>query len=217
MRYIVILRTSPYIYLIPKKDLYTSFDLVALEAVEPKIKIEAERFLKDKVKLGFKPDLVYCSTRKRSRQTAELVVEVPRETRDLNEIRFSMKDFITRDEFYSFKEAERLDQARRRFVRALINDRLKESFRAVISRAEKIIELIKKMKVNGVFFSHGFFMKVVEGLIKDPLIKQKPRRLLKYFDGPRETFYFNEGFRLQKSDSKLVFESYIRNKKEVYD
>lgn len=206
-------RTAPYDYLIPGSGLYESFDLVALEKAEPVPEADYKDFFKDNISRFCRSiDRVYCSTRKRGIATAELITNNPVATEDLNEIFFSMNDFISKQKFYSLSESKRLIVARRRFVKALVSNKLRESFGSVLTRASNVIQLIKAVDGNTVFFSHGFFMKVVESLVRNQLIIKKPKRLLKYFDGSSETFQFGEGFVLAKRKSILSFISYIRKK-----
>lgn len=213
---IFIIRTAPYNYQIKGMNLYQSFDVVAKREKDVVIKSKADDFLGKNVPEEIRNiDSVYCSPRKRSIQTANLISTNRTVLNELMEIKFKMENFISEREFFVNKGKPNVKKARKAFVKALIKNELEESYIKVFKRVEALLQVISQDDANKILvFSHGFFMKVVESYIKDKRIKSNPKRLLKYFNGDLETFKFCEGFVLEFTGKGYKFHSYIRNKLE---
>lgn len=214
MKKIFVIRSAPYDYLIKGKTLYESFDLVAQGKFSPKINNEIGRKLLGLIfKQENKNDIfVICSRRKRSIETAQIITKKIRATNLLIEVDYKMGEFISETSFYGTHDKPDVDKARRSFVNALIHDKLQEKYNSVMSRIEKIVKVVSSADEKYiVLISHGFFMKIIEAYIRDPKIKNNPKKLLKYFSGRHETFHFCEGFVVGEQKGDFKFKKYIRN------
>lgn len=211
MKKIFIIRTAPYEYALMGRTLYQSFNDVAKHLVETHINKNFAHLFKTYTFLKQTNNIsVYCSPRKRSIQTAKIACIHPIIMKELSEVKFCMENFIDEENFYSKQDKPLISKARRLFINALINNKLDESFQDVIHRIESVIQtIILEKNSTIVLFSHGFYMKIFESYIRDPYIKQNPRRVLNYFDGSVETFKFCEGFSLEASDKRILFHSYL--------
>lgn len=211
---IIFLRSAPYDYLMGENDLYDSFDLVARGTVDPGLNEGALEKLKQvSAKLPFKPCVVYSSGLLRSRQTARVIGAKVIVREELGEVKYRMKEFISRSDFYSLEARPNINKARRLFIKSLVNNKLSESYSQVMARAMALLTLIGRepyAKIGVV--SHGFFLKIVESLIRDRTIETIPLRLLNYFNGQRETFKFGEGYCVRLAKNNFSFIGYIRNK-----
>lgn len=213
---IYFIRGAPYKYLVKGENLYRSFDKVARKDFDPDLTSESKRFFfKNIPKDILSSNLIFHSPNKRSKNTALLISRNVTELNLLSEINYSMKNFISEDEF--FKDSKpNVNRARKSFFYGLINNKLIEKYEEVIKRIEKLLIICCSSKKESILFiSHGFFMKVIEVYIKDSKIKNDPNLLLNYFDGEKETFRFCEGFKLNYQNNKVTFDSYIRNKCDI--
>ncbi|MDO8503938.1 MAG: histidine phosphatase family protein [bacterium] len=210
---IFIIRTTPYDYLIPGMNLYQSFNAVAKRKVEISVKPEAKEYFRKNLPIEIlNTNSVYCSPRKRSIQTANFILSDPRVLEELIEVKFEMEDFITEKGFYDKQGNANVQKARKAFVKALVNNKLGESYKEVIQRIESLLKMISQDRSNKILvFSHGFFMKIIEAYVKDSSVKNRSKNLLKYFDGSSETFKFCGGFILEFENGEFEFNSYIKN------
>lgn len=211
---IYFLRTAPYNYQLDNYDIYDSFDLVASREANVSIIHPVINFIRPQLWSEIKNiKTIFCSPIKRSKQTAKLVGENYKTIPELYEVKYSMKQFITKKDFYKHDKLN-VTNARESFVKSLMEDNLTESYSEVIKRVEKLLLLINEVKEEKVLvFSHGFFLKIIEAYIRDESISNDPQKLLLYFDGKHETFKFGEGFVVTK-EKKYTFSRYVRNKKE---
>ena len=214
---IFFIRTAPYTYKIKNHNLYESFNVVATRKKDISLRRDSsEYFLRNIPKVVFSIDLVFCSPTKRSIKTAKFITSKPQVFHELYEVFYSMNNFINEVEFFDADKKPNVQKARTGFVQGLINNRLQESYGQAIRRVEDILKILEQVTDGKVVVvTHGFFLKIIEAYIKDKSIKNNPRRLLKYFDGKKETFKFCEGFVVDYKNKKFVFDRYIRNRKEV--
>lgn len=211
------LRSAPYNYIVPGKNLYQSFDLVARKKYDPHLIERAGDFFKQNVpKEVFHTQESFTSSDKRCIQTADFL-EVSYETSPLlSEVRYIMGNLIKESEFFEQNGKPNVNKARKVFVNNLIGNKLEESYASVISRIDKLMTIIKQNELTCItMFSHGFYLKIIEAYIKNPSIKDDPCKLLQYFNGSNETFRFCEGFKVEINNDNVKFIRYIRNKKGI--
>lgn len=208
MKNIMIIRSLPYTYRINGLDLYDSFDAVARREVDPHISPPTTESLARLKSVTEKSDLVYISDTCRSRETASFLSKSFTITPLLNEIQYSMHDFIEKDVFVTM--SENVTYARKSFFRAYINNKLREEHKAIISRIDQIFEMIDREDAENVLLiSHGFFIKLVEAYVRLPGFRFDPRQLLSLYDGSVPTYPFSGGIQIHKNDNVINFISQV--------
>lgn len=212
---IYFLRSAPYNYLIHGQNLYHSFDLVAKKIVDPPLKSGARKYFDRNVPKGvYRSNQVYTSKDQRAIQTGQFVNGNTKTLNLLKEVRYSMSNFISEQDFYGLDNKPQTDKARKAFVSALVGNHLEEGYNNLFKRIKILIKYISKEDFESVtIITHGFLLKIIEAYLRDPEVAKNPVRLLSYFSGESQTFSFCEGFVATQSQFSIRFKRYIRNKK----
>lgn len=196
MKKIFVLRSARYNYLIGNHDLYDSFDLVAKGLVDPKLLADyKDDFLKVLRVNKISSDCVICADQRRSIQTGGMICKRVAVSNLLREVSYSMGEFIGRDNFYYKNGTPNIKAARQQLVKALVKDKLSESFSHILKRIDKIFQRANGLNCQSiVLISHGFIMKIFEIYVLHPEIKVNHSLFLKYYLGDTEAFKFCQGF-----------------------
>lgn len=209
MKTFIFTRSVPYSYLLPGQSLYQSFNSVATGTIDVDVSDGAAEYFNQHLGEMVKGvQKVYCSPRLSSRRTAKLSGLSPVVLTELKEVSYSMSDFISEQEFF-IDDRPQVDTARQLFVKALVQDKLSEKYGEIMSRTQRVLNLLKQENAEKVLIiSHGFILKIIEAVIRDPLVASQPELLLKYFDGKHETFGFCQGFVAQIRANEITFNRY---------
>jgi len=189
MKKIVMRKTAKYDPLIPGFSRYGSYDLITRQKYQPGIVRE------DKMAEGIY-DGIFASDMRRGVETAGLyhsakpALLLP----DLREVKFSLKDLLTEEEYDSGGS----NLVRQRFAERFMDDRLSENRRSI---RERILALLKRLtRLQGGTYlgiSHSFFMKILDIYVKDGDLFKHPTLLAKYFNTQKKTYNFQEGFEFE--------------------
>jgi len=199
MKKIIFIRTAPYLYKLPKKSLYASFNEVGLRKTDPHIQKLSEENI-DRVKKiikKYKPDLVLCSQFIRSQETARLFSDNILIFPELNEIKFSMEDFSNHSDLPNNKfDSNKINSLRYDFSQALINDQLQECMTEITARITNFINVLDSMESpkNIICCSHGFIMKLFENYLLSNKNMKNFKSLVSMHDWRKPTYDFLEGF-----------------------
>ncbi len=195
------IRPQKYTYLVEGKDLYDSFNLVAKGQVDPWLDTTGVKTngLQETASVGTltatEKHKVYSSPAKRARQTAELITLDYEVLPELAEIKFTMEEIMSKQQFLSLSEVSRVNDLRRAFFERLIASELSESFAEVLARVDRLIELIRQDTPSAAYIcSHSFFMKVAEIYLQYPEVRHKPSSLFDYYDPAELAYNFAGGF-----------------------
>lgn len=210
MKTLYFVRTGPYEYKIPGRDLYDSFNVVAIRECDPGLKDGATEYIAQHLsQIVPASDLILTSPTRRSSMSGKSINNTIYSSPLLYEVKYRMDNFIDRNDFY-INNVPNVTKARKAFVRALIDSELEESYSEVLKRVSSLLELVNARSATTiVLFSHGFFLKIVEAYIRDQEIITKPQKLLRYFTGEVETFKFCEGFVVEENNKSFTFRHYI--------
>lgn len=197
MKKIIFIRTSPYNYKLPNKSLYKSLDEIGLQKSQPHILKPNKKTEKVVISIlkRYKPSQVFCSEFIRSQETAKLFSKKISIVSDLNEIKFSMDNFSSKEEFPTDEfDYRKINETRFRFSQALIHDQLQENQKSIRKR---IINLEKYIincpdRQNILCISHGFIMKLFENFFLTG--KKDINFLVSLYNWKNPTFDFLGGF-----------------------
>lgn len=177
-----------------KYDRYTGLCFSAKLASDPPLSPDAEETLMPAV-TSSQSTVVFHSTLLRGRQSAE-VFQKHRHTPlipnpDLNEIPFSLSDFVTAEEY----DRERSVPVRKRFTEAFAADTLLEKRKNIIERAKRVNALLTSLDEPAVtLISHSFFMKVLEATLNGEDLDEEPELLKNRIKPEESTYHFGGGF-----------------------
>lgn len=171
---IYISTSAPIQYQIKPYDLYDSFDLVSQGKLQAPLSLEAGDFVRH-FQFPFETtsiQKIYTAEDGQTFETAKLIkkiknlsnVEIVR-TVNLNGIRFSMQNLITKEEFVKDYNSA-IIRARRMFVIKFFYDELLESRASIIKRMDAIRGEVGRMGI--LCISHSFYMRLLEIYVKAP-------------------------------------------------
>lgn len=206
MKKIIFIRTAPYDYKFPDKSLYESLDDIGLQKSQPHIlkpSIKTEKKIRYILK-NYKPSQIFCSKLIRSQETAKLFSKKISMLSNLNEIKFSMNNFSSKEEFPTDNfDYKKINGVRYDFSQMLINNRLQEKKENIIKRIINFGEILKNNPDNqNIFcFSHGFIMKLFENYFISG--KKDIDSLISAYNWKKPTFDFTEGFALYCENSVI--------------
>lgn len=177
---------------------YESYELVTRQIYDPGILPTA--YEAEKLRLGVN-SCILASDLNRARETSQLYSHRGGVrcmfTPCLREVRFSLKELLTEDEYQ--KHGSNL--VRERFVDHFVNDSLLEKREMLFERIKRLENLISSQAEQKILIiSHSFFMKLMEAYLKDGQdVFENPELLRSYIFPERKTYEFMEGFDLTTS------------------
>lgn len=183
-------------------DKFGSYDLITTKKYSPPVLSEPtilkfNQYLSD----SYIDDLqgLFCSPQIRSIQTASLLTKIYNLNikydviPEIDEITFSLKDLLSINE-YTIKGS---NLVRERFVNAFIQDTLIESRSEIKNRLDKFISHTRTLPIGKyLYFSHSFFMKLLQIYTFYPDLFDKPDIILNQFDYSKKTFDNVDGFNI---------------------
>lgn len=209
MKKIIFIRTADYNYKQADLPLYDSLDGVGLQTIQPDINTPSKETLEKiaTIKQNHHIDQVYCSIFPRSHQTALLFSKNYTATHQLNEIRFSMNDFTSRQELTGESiKPEEINTIRKQFADALLADALQEKKEDIHHRIQSFINNLP----NGtsLCMSHGFIMKLLENALLYPSSTYSFDEQINAYDWRKPPYGFLQGFVIEYHQNKTVL-SYL--------
>lgn len=134
----------------------------------------------------------FCSSLTRCVQTAKIISSGKiTELDELREIKFSLHDMVSKEEFERYGSS----LVRERFIRGFMNDSLLERKESMRKRVCKAIKLISQDNNDKLVVSHSFTMKIFEAYLKEGLdIFKNPDLISKVIFPETETYGFGKGF-----------------------
>jgi len=199
MRRVIFLRTAPYLYQLPGESLYESLDQIGLQEAQPNI-LKPSPETRETIGLisrRVRSKRVLCSRLARSQETARLFSADIIIASELDEIKFSMKDFSKPDDLPGDDlDPERINKIRYNFSRALICDQLNESREPIIERMLRFKDLIERNVASETIlcFSHGFIMKLYENFFRLNCQISDFEAVVSLYDWKKPPFKFLDGF-----------------------
>ncbi len=187
-----IIKIAPYIPVFNWFSKYESYEYITKQEYSPSIeKQKATEILKKFKKDKFENiRYLYCSTCTRWIETAYLIKQffnikakiIPNKC--LNEIKFSIKNLISKKEFETYWSII----VRKSFIDRFINNSLIETR----TQIKKRINILEKLNKNSLFISHSFFMKIIQIYNLDNNLFNNPEILKNTFNIEKKTFEFLE-------------------------
>lgn len=209
MKKIIFIRTADYNYNQPDLPLYDSLDGVGLQTIQPDINTPSKETIEKiaTIKQSHHIDQVYCSIFPRSHQTALLFSKNYTATHQLNEIRFSMNDFTSRQELTgeSIKPQE-INIIRKQFADALLADTLQEKKEDIHYRMQSFINNLPTG--TSLCMSHGFIMKLFENALLYPSPTYSVDEQVNAYDWRKPPYGFLQGVIITIDNEKRI-QTYI--------
>lgn len=198
---IFILKTGVYDPRFGVLDKYSSYEYVTRQKYSPPLK-ETESL--EKLQMHFKKQMqqgvecIYCSQATRTFETARLILTYFSQKdrkivaiSELNEVKFSLKELLTREEYEKFGS----NLVRERFIEFFMEDRLMESRKQLKKRVQRLLAKLRDSQENKfLLISHSFFMKLLQIYLREPALFESPEALKTYFDPYQRTFDCGDGF-----------------------
>lgn len=199
MKKIIFVRTAPYQYRLADKSLYESFDLIGLQEANPKISDPSEKTINEvgEIIKKYKPELILSSRLIRSQGTAKLFSDSITSFSELNEIKFSMKDFSNPSDLPDNKfNHDKMNSLRQSFSKALMNNQLRENRKNIEERVANFVNFLENIDLSGNILccSHGFIMKIFENYFISKGRIRDAKSLTNMYDWEKPTYEFLEGF-----------------------
>jgi broad specificity phosphatase PhoE len=217
MKTIIFIRTAPYNYKLPGRSLYQSLDEIGLQIANPSI-LKPTPETRERIRLileKYKPDQVFCSAFIRSQETAHLFSRKITITPQLNEIRFSMRDFSEPQKLpINELNKERINGIRYKFSVALLNDKLQEKQREITERItafKRILDSLDSTKTV-LCCSHGFIMKLYENFLFSSCKSESFRRFVLMHNWRKSPFQFLSGFVIFGDKNSSNVTNFLRQK-----
>ena len=224
MKTAIFIRTAPYKYKQPERNLYKSLDLIGRQDAQPHIslplsteahlKITAIRDIYHHAVTG----KVVCSEFIRSQETAVLFHPAADVSPLLNEIRFSMDDFSRETELPGDTlDTSKMNIIRKNFSLALLRDGMQESQENILDRIREFAATVNMIEEASVLLccSHGFIMKLFENFFRRRCAVARFQDIVLDHDWTKAPYGFLDGFMLNFSDLNDEG-SYVRDLNELY-
>ena len=165
-------------------SLYYGYRLVGMQKYDPNIIAKNNNILVNK-------NNAVCSTSKRTIQTAQYFGFMSIKTIPiLNEIKFDLGKLLTEKEFNKYGSS----LVRTRFIEAFISNDLNEKRQNIQNRINLLIDYIKNNEFT-TYFSHSFFMKILQAYIESKYqLFESPEILYHFIDANKPTYEYGKGF-----------------------
>ena len=168
---IPIITSAPIQYSFDGHDIYDSFELVSQGKLTAPLVKNVVQILKNH-KFSFatkKIKKIYTAEKGQTVETAKLLISlgiIPNakiiKTPLLNNINFSMRALIPKEEFIKMSQSEALSIARKIFVEKLYKKSFIESLNDIELRIKDLISLLEKSACTSLCVSHSFYIKFFE-------------------------------------------------------
>lgn len=204
MAKVKLIRPAPYNYRVKDYDLYESYDLVARGKVKPQI--DAGAITDEIIKIA-QGSTVISSSLPRAQSTAQAIKRYYRVSNDFNEIRYTMKEVLPRDEFNQRTSTAATNEARKLFFIKLFESKLSENYEQLYTRTIRALQLLANIQKDILVISHGFFLKFLEIAVIQPEAITNFHHFSRLYDGSDKTFGFLDGPTFSSEDIRQALNS----------
>lgn len=190
MKVVIVRKVAKYDPVVVGMSKYESYDLITRRKCS--VGIVGGQMIKEK----FKFDLIVSSDLKRAKETAKLYSKQGGSSllQELREVKFSLKDLVTEDEY----EKNGSIAVRRKFVEKFVEDKLLESREDIKRRLVRFSNILRERGEKKILvISHSFLMKMMEAYFKFGYdVFKYPETLAMFIKPNRKTYDFMKGFEL---------------------
>lgn len=190
MKQIQFIRSAPYAYNLPSHDLYTSYNMVCSGLLNPDVDISK---ISKQLHSMARNSVVFASNVPRARTTARALNPRYTTINDLHEIDYSMEQLMSAKEFASYDPVYATTKARQLFFPKLFEDQLFEKRKELRKRVIRVLELLSDETAPIMVVSHGFFIKFVEVVVREPRAMRNKKAFIHSYNGSKPAFGFLTG------------------------
>lgn len=136
---------------------------------------------------------IYSSTLQRGQDTARLFGKNVKLIKELNEIKFYLKNLLSEEEYNIYGS----NLVRERFIESFISDSLITKRVDIKKEIDNLLYLFQKLPDGThLAISHSFKMKIMEIYIHHKNLFNNPTIIRNYFNTHKKTYNFGEGYNI---------------------